>query len=317
MNGQTVRRHVLKSDKARVTILSLGCITQKWEVRKDGVFQPVTLGYDEPGHYLRSPSYLGAIVGRMAGRIGGASFDIDGEPWKLSANEGRNQLHGGPQGLSRQVWTMEADGHEAVRLHYVSRHLDQGYPGELRLSVNIRLDGDWLTYEMEAQSDRPTPVSLAQHNYYSLTPGKMIDDHVLTLPASEVLPTRSDLTVTGEIVSVGGVGPDFRGGVAIAEADLMRKGIDLTYVLDQGAPIRLSGGGLELEMQTDQPCLQLYTGDLLKPMHGADHRKRMGLCLEPQLYPDALNHPAFPVNLCTPDHPYRQVLRVRISETAT
>lgn len=295
---------MLEDGETRVAILSLGCITQSWEVGGQGV----VLGHADPAAYIGNRGFKGGIVGRVAGRIAGARFDLDGQSWALDRNEPPNHLHGGSGGLITRNWTLEPDGARAVRLTYHSPHGDQGYPGAVDFAVLIRLSGHTLTYDMRAVPDRPTPISLAQHSYYNLMGQGAVWDHVLSLPASRYLPVGEGLLATGEKAPLDAVPFDFRAPRSIAQADPARAGLDLAYAGLSGPVHMAAPNGMCLRMESDQPCLQLYTGQNLGPPHVPFE----GLCLEPQQYPDALNHPVFPSNLATPDAPYRQRLSVTI-----
>ena len=227
--ARTIDQHVLENSHVRVVVISLGCITQSWEVDGPYGVVPVVLGYDEPHHYADNPTFMGAVVGRVAGRISRASFGLDGKQWKLSANEGSNQLHGGPDGLHKRHWSMDADGSAAVRLRLRSPHGDQGYPGHLELTVIISLEGHKVTYDMHATSDRPTPVSLTQHSYYNLMGGGTVWDHFLKIPAGATLETDSAMLPTGVTLPLDDIAADFRPGRRISDADTERQGLDLTY----------------------------------------------------------------------------------------
>lgn len=295
---------MLEDGVTRVAILSLGCITQSWEVGG----QPVVLGHADPAAYIGNRAFKGGIVGRVAGRIAGARFDLDGQSWALDVNEPPNHLHGGAGGLITRNWDLQPDGARAVRLTLHSQHGDQGYPGAVDFTVTIRLAGHTLTYDMAARVDRPTPISLAQHSYYNLMGRGAVWDHVLSLPAPRYLRVGEGLLVTGEEEPLDGQPFDFRASRSIAEADPARAGLDLAYAGLAG-PVRMTApNGMRLRMESDQPCLQLYTGRFL----AAPHAPFEGLCLEPQQYPDSLNHAGFPVRLATPEAPYLQRLAVTI-----
>lgn len=303
-----IRRHVLRNSDVSVAMLSLGCITQDWRVQHQGVSVPVVLGYADPAAYLDNRCSMGIIAGRVANRISGARFTIDGETFTLPANEAPNHLHGGPKGLHSRNWETEADGDRAVQFSLTSQHGEGGYPGRLELAVVVTLKGHTLTYEMSARTDRPTIVNLAQHSYYSLG-ATSIDGFELTLPASRWTPTDSAIIPTGKIATVEGTCYDFRNGSRVGKAEAERADMDANFILD-GGPVRLKGNGLVLELETDQPCLQLYTAHKLReyatPLAGQVHAPFSGLCIEPQGYPNAINTPSFPCVLTTPERPYRQ-----------
>ncbi|SDD24791.1 aldose 1-epimerase [Ruegeria marina] len=305
---------MLEDGDVAVAILNRGCITQDWQVPLRSARVPVVLGYADPADYAHNPNSLGIIAGRVANRISGAGFTLDGVRYALPANEAPNHIHGGPEGLHARLWDMQPDGARAVRLSLVSGHGEGGYPGRLDLVVMISLKGDALTYDMRATSDRPTLLNLAQHSYYSLGAESCRDFHV-TLPASRYTVNDGARIPTGEISAVAGQTFDFRAGRSIAEADPDGQGLDMNFVLDRGQA-RVAGNGLVLEIETDQPCLQLYTGQYLTaehaPLPGQRHAAFAGICLEPQAYPNAVNTPGFPIPLVTPDRPYHQRTTVRI-----
>ncbi|MWD26863.1 galactose mutarotase [Aquicoccus sp. SCR17] len=313
---EEIRAYRLQDGGTSVTLLNLGAITQDWRV--DG--RPVVLGYADPSAYLDNPMFLGVIAGRVANRISAARFELGGETWVLAPNEGPNMLHGGPVGTGRQLWQVERDGERALRLVLDSPHLDQGFPGALRIELIVTLEGRTLTYDMRATPDRETPVSLAQHNYYTLSGGtEPVWDHRAHVPASRYVAVDDALLPTGALVPVAGQPFDLRQERSLGEADPDRRGSDISHVFDApGAnEVTVTGHGLRLRMEADKPGLQFYTGGGLAPRHtplpGQSHARFHGLCLEPQGLPDAVTQPAFPSILCTPEAPYRQVLRVTIA----
>lgn len=297
--------HVLEDGDVRIRQLAMGCATQRWQIGD----QDAILGYRNAEAYRDNPASLGVIVGRVANRIGGAAFSLDGVRHRLAANDGTATLHGGPQGLSRRIWAMDPDGPRRVRLRCTSPDGDQGFPGTLTIEVTLTLTGHSLHWDITATPDRPTPVGLAQHNYYAL--GGDCRTWTLTLPASRTTPTNAALIPTGEIASVT---PeiDFRTRRQIGGPR------DINLIPD-AIPweARLDGEALSLHMQADQPGVQLYTAHGLAahhaPLPGQSHTPFSAACLEPQGWPDAVNHAAFPSIIATPDQPYRQSLTVTIT----
>lgn len=308
----------LSQGDVSVCLLSLGCITQDWQVPLGDSRVPVVLGYAEPEAYWTNPAYLGAIVGPVANRIAGAGFALDGRTWGLPANDGPHHLHGGPQGLHQRLWQVERDADRAARFSLVLNAGDIGYPGRVAYQVTVTLSGAGLTYDMQAHPDRPTPISLAQHSYYALT-GSPIHDQSLQIRATGYTPTDAALIPTGRIAPLTGHSFDLRAPRLLQQADPAGAGLDLNYALDPRAPIaaRLTApSGLRLELSTDQPGLQLFTAAGLRqwarPLPGQTHGPSRALCLEPQGFPNAVNTPAFPPVIATPDRPYRQITRVSI-----
>lgn len=313
MANPPFQRHVLSDGDVSVALLSLGCITQDWRVPLDGVSVPVVLGFDDPQDYIRHPTSMGVIAGRVANRISGARFWLDGALYQLPANEGHNHLHGGPDGLQKRIWHSEPDGARAVRFTLTSDHGDQGYPGRVQLSVTVTLIGTTLRYEMAATPDRPTPISLAQHSYYNLMGQGDIAGHHLLINAADCTPTDKAKIPTGRIAPVSDHGCDFTSPRAVG-----REAHDINLILrDTPAATLIAPNGMTLTLNTDQPCVQLYTGAGLRPLAplhpGQISQPFSGLCLEPQHYPNAVNTPEFPLTLATPDAPYRQTTAVTIA----
>lgn len=319
-----IREFRLEDGGVALSLLNLGCITRGWWVPLGGALVPVVLGFDDPAEYLQNPTYMGVIAGRVANRIGGARFVLDGKQHRLTANEGVNQLHGGAGGLHSRIWQAETEGARAVRLTYHSADGEEGYPGPASFEVTVRLSGSRVTYDMAASVDRPTPINLAQHSYYSLGMPQTSRDARFTCPADRVTPVDSALIPTGDITPITGTRHDFRAGAVLAEADPDGMGTDLNLVMPEGRdpahPVAelLAPNGLRLRMWSDQPGLQVYTGHGLPNLRGAHPGQRIapwaGIALEPQAFPNAVNCPSFPSIIVTPDRPYRQRLTVEIME---
>jgi len=314
------KAHRMEAGDMSVTILSLGCITHDWRVPLGSSRVPIVLSYDDPLDHLRHLGSLGIIAGRVANRIANALFNLDGKTYQLVANEGANQLHGGPRGLASRNWALEPDGKRCVELRLHSADGDQGFPGNVEFTVRVQLQVNRLTYEMTAVPDRPTPVNLAQHSYYNLMGSGTIWDHHLQIESCAYTPTDKNMIPTGEIAPLDGQPFDFRQYKSICQADPAQKGVDVNMVLEptdkQPAATLTARNGLGLKFWTDQPALQLYTGAHLvtkaPPMACQTHCAFAGLCLEPQHFPDALNQPHFPSIICTPDRPYFQRLEIEV-----
>lgn len=283
----------------------------------NGGHVPVVSGFQNPADYLKDRNFLGAIVGRVGNRISGASFEIGPERFDLQANEPPNQLHGGARGIYTRNWAMQTDGARAVRLHLISPDGDQGFPGRVEVEVTISLSGYTLTYDMVARSDRVTPINLAQHSYYNLMGQGTVFDHAVQINADRYTPVDEFGIPTGEIAGLAGHDFDLRNVKTIEQAG---GDLDMNFVLSGPTDVaaRVSApNGLTLEMTTDQPCLQLYTGSNQRPgsqpWDGQKHVQYSGLCLEPQNYINAVNVAGFPSILISPDHPYHQTTKVRIA----
>ena len=307
-----IHKAVLRDGDVEVSVLSLGAVTQSWLVPLDGDRVPVILSYPRPEDYRHNPYYLGAIVGRVANRIGQAQFPLGGARVALCANDGPHHLHGGPFGLHRQNWQMTPDGDRMVTLRHRSPDGAGGYPGAVAFCIQISLSGYTLRYDMTAMPDRPTPISLAQHSYYHLgTPD--IRQLEVEVSADQITLLDEEQIPTGLLSPVAGTVLDLRTPRRAAHA------FDQNYVLRADAPFAArvaAPNGLQLLMCSDQPGLQLYTGHHLTGVHGAGHKPFSGLCLEAQGFPDSVNQPAFASIMATPDKPYRQLLEVTIAPMA-
>jgi aldose 1-epimerase len=293
------------SDRA-IEVLPLGASLHRFEVMlADGSWRNIVLSRPDPTQ--TDAGYFGASVGRVVNRLAEASIDVDGQHYQLAANEGRNQVHGGPRGFSELAWTVLSSSPEQVQLQLISPDGDQGFPGELTVVATFALipGGAQVTYV--ARTDAPTVVNLAAHPYFRLG-GETIESHRLTMQASRYTPVRPDLIPTGEIRDVTGSSADFRAGVLLGEA-LARSltdgvgvngGFDHNFVIDGTGlreHLRLRGpDGLTLVVSSDAPAVQLYSGE---------KQGRAGLAIEPQGFPDAPNQPTFPNIVLRPGQEYR------------
>jgi aldose 1-epimerase len=291
---------------------------------RNGRFVDIVLGFDDLAGYLADPPYFGAVVGRYANRIANGRFSLDGRTYQLPVNNRPNSLHGGTRGFDKVVWaatSFENDSAAGVALSYVSPDGEMGYPGRLDVRVAYTLnDRDELVVDYAATSDKPTHVNLSQHSYFNLAGDASRDilDHRLQLNASRYTPVDALLIPTGEIATVAGTPFDFRTatriGARIAAAnDQLRfaGGYDHNFVLDaRGSGQQLAARVVEpttgrtLEVYTDQPGLQFYSGNFLdgtiRGKAGRVYAHRFGFCLETQHFPDSPNKPAFPPTLLRP-----------------
>lgn len=274
----------------------------------------VVLGSRSLAGILEDPPSLGAFVAPYAGRIGGAAFTLGGRSYRLAANDGRHCLHGGPRGTCHRVFEVVHHGPDEIALSIRLPAQETGFPGSLDLSLNYRLDEtDSLVITHEARCDGlPTPASFTSHAYFNLNlSGGTIDDHRLLVPAVESLALTRRGVAAGERLAVGDTLTDLRqprrlGDLGPVDAAFVCKPEPDT---EEHLCARLSceATGRVLETWSTEPVLVVYTGDGLGPPHGP----RMGICLEPQQYPNAPNCPAFPLNLVTPTRPYRATTRYR------
>lgn len=307
----------LRCGDETVRMLSFGCATIDWRVPLQGGQVPVVLRHDDPAEYLVNAPYLGIITGRVANRIARSRFDLAGLTYLLDPNEPPHHLHGGRKGTGHRNWLFETDGERALNATCRIEHLEDGFPGALDISALVQLDQNGLTYDLTARPDRPSPVNMAQHNYYNLMGGGAIWDHVATIQADRYTPSDDQLIPTGEIAPVAGGRFDFTKARSFGDADPSHTGTDINLVMDhatgdQPAVTVSAPNGLRLQLWTNQPGMQLYTGGGLPDAPELGLRPFGGFCLEPQGFPDALNQPGFPSIICTPEAPYRQTTRIKI-----
>lgn len=320
-DGEDVMRAVLEDGDVSVNILNYGAVTQDWRVPLNGARRSVVLGFEEFNDYPKYSRSFGIIAGRVANRTKHGRFALDGVTYQLPVNPAGHHLHGGDRGLGKRLWNIEADGSRAVRLTYRSEDGEEGYPGSVEFKLDVRLDGNAVTYEMKAQPDRRTPINLAQHSYYNLGEGDVLD-HKIRIPASTYTAVDEELIPTGELASVAGTHFDFRQAVTFGEIDPERLGIDLNLVLDDARDISAPavemshGNGSSLTLWTDQPGVQVFNAPQMQVpvpgLNGKDCGPFSGLCLEAQHFPDSLNHDHFPSIIHSPDRPYHQRLVVEI-----
>jgi aldose 1-epimerase len=285
----------------------------------------VVLGYDSLDGYVTNPAHFGALIGRYANRIAHGKFALDGKTYTLAKNNGENSLHGGTVGFDRRVWTardISTPGVPSLELKYVSKDGEEGYPGTLSVRVVYTLTAqNELKIEYSATTDKDTVVNLTNHSYFNLA-GQGSEDilgHVLTLHADKFTPVDAGLIPTGELRNVAGTPFDFRKPTAVGERigqnDEQLKlgnGYDHNWILNRAKAGEISLAaevyepktGRILEVWTDQPGIQFYTGNFLDgTIHGKGgvaYGQRTALCLETQHYPDSPNHPEFPSTVLKP-----------------
>ncbi|PHQ59438.1 MAG: galactose mutarotase [Maribacter sp.] len=276
-------------------VLDYGAIIQKLLVKdKDGKSTNVVVGYDYPSLYPSDRASLGACIGRFAGRISNTGFELDREVYSLFGMHGIH-LHGGKEGFAKKYWTIEEvhRGNEPfVRLSYYSKHLEEGYPGNLKVSVTYTLIGSTLQITHKASTDRSTIVNLTNHSYFRLDNDDSVNQYQLQLNCKELVETKENLLPTGKITAVEGTEYDFLNTKKIAGLPL-----DTPYVIDtkaeKAARVYSKKSGIVMEVETDQPAVVVYT-----PPHFP------GICFETQNYPDAPNHKNFPSSVLRPGEIY-------------
>ncbi len=301
----------------------------------DGAPRDVVLGFDTVEEYRANPNlFFGATIGRVANRISGARFTLDGADYALTANEDSNHLHGGgPRRFDQVTWQVEIGNASSARFNYFSPHLEEGYPGDLEAEVEYRVTNDGLEIEYRARVDRRTPVNMTHHTYWNLNgveAASTIDDHLLEVHAERFNPIDDALIPLGHLVSVDGSPLDFRSPAPIGErADALRfepgEGVDHNFAIDGwDSSLRLMArvaepsSKLVMEVLGTQPGLQVYSGNHLGPTrgkHGVVYPTRGAMCLEPQHFPDSVHHPGFPTTILEPGEEYRQTTVYRFTAT--
>jgi aldose 1-epimerase len=314
-DGTLVDLYTLSAGDVEAGIATYGGIVVSLTVPdKTGRRADIVLGHDSIQAYFKNDPYFGAIVGRYANRIGNASFSLGGKQYKLAANDGPNHLHGGIKGFDKAVWKARQVGESALELTYFSKDGEEGYPGNLRVTVVYAVTARELRIDYTATSDRDTVVNFTNHSYFNLA-GQGEGDvlgHQLQLTASRFTPVDKGLIPTGELRPVEGTPFDFRKPAAVGariestyEQMKLGGGYDHNFVLDSGggtlakaAEVYEPKSGRVLEVWTTEPGMQLYTGNFLDGSiagkGGKVYRRRYGLCLETQHFPDSPNKPSFP-----------------------
>jgi aldose 1-epimerase len=325
-------------------IMTLGATLQALSAPdRTGRLADVTLGYDDARSYVEHPNYWGQTIGRYANRIAGGRFTLDGKVYQLPLNDKTNSLHGGTVGFDKRVWKIvevsDKDGVAKVALRLVSPAGDQGYPGELTVTTTYTLDDHGsLTIDMDANTDAPTIVNLTNHALFNLAGEGSPEGalrHRLTIAARRYTPVDAALIPTGKLRPVAGTPFDFTHGRVIDEVVrdgrdpqiVIGRGVDHNFVLDAGktsepklaARLEDPRSGRVLEVLTDQPGIQIYTGNFLDGTlvgkGGHVYRMGDGIALEPQLFPDTPNKPSFGSARIDPGRPYhhRMIYRLSIS----
>lgn len=327
-SGDAVERYVLTNRTGlRVALLSLGCIIQSIDAPgRDGAMANVALGFDNLDDYLTNPAFFGCIAGRYANRIAGGQFQLDGETYRLVANERGNTLHGGHHGFNRFVWdaTVLDDGRRGIAFHRSSPDGEEGFPGALDVTVTYTLtDENELAIDYSATTDKPTVVNLTNHSYFNLA-GEgtgSVESHRLQIDAEAFTPVDANLIPTGERRPVAGTPFDFRFGKPVGaglrsddEQIRLACGFDHNFILNgnglrRAAVLTHPGSGRTLVVRTTKPGMQFYAGNFLSGTlygpSGRAYRQSDGLALETQFFPNSPNEPSFPTAVLRPGEHYR------------
>ena len=333
VNGKAVKLYTLRNKNGMaVEISNYGATLVSIHVPdKDGNDGNVLLGYDSIQGFYNGKSYFGCVVGRYANRIAKASFKLEGKEYHVPQNDGLNSLHGGINSIDKQVWDVRVMN-DAIRLTTVSKDGDNGYPGNLKLTVvySLRTDNS-LVIDYTAVTDKPTVLNISNHAYFNLTgdPSKTILDHEIKINADAFTPVDSTLIPTGELKKVSGTPFDFtqfkKIGKDIDQQDqqlIFGKGYDHNFVLNKTTgtlpvvEVMEKTSGRKMEVFTTQPGVQFYTGNFLNGTEvgrGVAYQQRTGFCLETQQFPDAPNQTAFPSTVLKPGETWKSQTTYKFS----
>lgn len=316
-DGAAIRAFDLADGAIAATVITYGASLADLAVNG----RSVLLGFADGETYAAHKAHFGSIAGRCANRIAGGRFSLDGIDHQLSRNDGPNHLHGGANGFGQLNWTVVESDARSVTLSLVSPDGDQGYPGEVHATCRYLVEGGGLTIDLRAVADRPTLVNLAAHGYFNLDGSQTILDHRLTIAADSYLPVDGELMPTGEIRPVAQTPFDFRAQRPIRNDAGQTYDHNFALAPSPSAEPRFAarlespGSELTMELWTTEPGVQFYDGNFLpvpeRLRDGRQTRKHGALCLEPQRFPDAVHHPAFPGAVLRPGETYRQVTQYR------
>ena len=271
-------KYVISSDKMQVSVITLGAaVTDIFFKGKH-----CTLGFDSTEKYDDNPGFVGLVVGRYANRIGGAKFTLDGKEYALVPNEGRNQLHGGPDSWVKKVWQAEIIADDAVRFSICAPDGENGFPGNMKASVTYTLKGSALRLNFEGETDAATVFAPTTHMYFNPAGGSVLESS-MKINASNWLQVDDELIPTGKLMPCEGEF-DFRSMRRIG------RDFDHCFVLDSQDACEAECGDVKISLKTDFPAMQFYTGTHLGEPFGPNG----GFAIEPEFYPDSPNHPEWP-----------------------
>lgn len=325
-DGTEIQLYTMTNSRGAVCkMMNYGAtVTELQMPDRNGKIGDVILGFDRLDPYLGKIGYLGATIGRVGNRIAKGRFTLDGKTYTLATNDGPNHLHGGNTGFDKRIWQAEpketSDGPSIV-FRYTSPDGEEGYPGTLKAQVTYTLTNEnELRIDYVATTDHATPINLTNHTYFNLGGGGSVLNEELTLNSDHYTPVDDTLIPTGEIAPVAGTPMDFRKAKPIGRdlGQLTNKpqGYDHNFVVRRpghgmrwAAKVYDPASGREMEVLTDQPGIQFYSGNFLDGTltgrNGVVYRQHDALCLETQHYPDSPNEPKFPNAILRPGETYR------------
>lgn len=291
----------------------------------------IVLGKDNIEDYKNGDAYLGALIGRVGNRIGNGEFVLDEKVYKLPLNDNPNSLHGGDIGFDQYYWDIKEVDNNTLVLSILSPNGDQGYPGNLEIIARYHLDdNDRLTLDFEAVTDEPTPINLTNHSYFNLNGKGSIKDHQLKINSKSITETDENLLPTGNIENIENTALDFTELRPINEGlkNKENKNIKIANGLDHNFIIKkenddtvnelvtLKGDDLTLKIYSDQPGVQVYTGNFLneKARDNGFYKAFSGVAIEPQNWPDAINKDTFPNSVLKPGETYKKTIIYEVSK---
>jgi len=319
-DGTAVQRVRISGGGLTANVITYGASVQGLWI--DGIDHSVVLGSETFDPYLSEKQYFGAVVGRVANRIGNASFTLEGKTYQLDTNYlGRHLLHGGSEGVGVQVWSIADVTPESVTLSLTEPDGHMGFPGELAMQVTYTLKDGALCVEFAAQADRDTPCNLAQHSYFNLDGDGSVLDQNLRISADHYTAVDADKIPTGDPVAVDGTPFDFR-----ADRQIGDHGYDHNFCLSRStqalrpvAWLTSKKSGVQLTVETVETGLQVYDAqhfpaDGMEGLGGLVYRTNGGLALETQAWPDAINQSGYPECVIGPNRPYSSETRYKFAK---
>jgi aldose 1-epimerase len=331
VDGKKVELFTLQNENGIVVQITNygGKVVNLWTPDKQGDFDDIVLGFETIDEYLETTEiYFGSIIGRYGNRIGGGTFVINDTTYTLAQNNNGNALHGGIKGFNNVVWDASQVDGQTLKLTYLSPDMEEGYPGNLDVTVQYKLtDDNELKIEYWATTDRPTPVNLTHHSFFNLkgAGNGNVNNHIVQINADYYTPVDEGLIPTGEIAPVEGTPMDFTEPTPIGEridVDFEQlefgNGYDHNWVLNQAddgltfaAKVVEPQSGRTMEVYTNEPGIQFYGGNFLDGTvtgkEGKVYEFRSALCLETQHFPDSPNKPEFPSTILNPGEEYYSV----------
>ncbi|MFL6560822.1 MAG: aldose epimerase family protein [Bacillus sp. (in: firmicutes)] len=334
INNQTVNAFTLINDQGiEITCINYGCIiTRIVTPDQNDNYENIVLGYDTIEEYIENNSFFGAVCGRIAGRVKGAAFELDGQEYSLAKNDNGNHLHGGIKGFDKVVWDGKAfkNEHEiGVEFTYASPDGEEGYPGNLTLKVIYSLNNrNELTIQYAGRSDKKTLLNVTNHSYFNLSGNLKRDilNHSLTIKSDKYLELDAEFIPTGNLLEVDNGPFDFKQGRQIKtgivsnhpQNVLVGEGYDHPFLLstnhEQEIFLKDPESGRTLTIETDEAGVVVYSGNSLSPkgeIRGVQSRKYLGICLETQGLPDAIHHPQFPTVILEKDEDYFKITKYK------